>query len=279
MDHLPLNKYWTRRKHHNQHASLSSHVYSQLIHDLINGESEFVKELDFFTRHHLTHADSPDAPSEVGSQKEAIFRNVDDIKSFHSKWANLLMIGLVTYVCIGLHKCLGIDYHQMNFLHNFVCRTFFPKLSDCETDDDIAMSFLKNKEGFEKYLQYLVGQSLAESAVSDKIVHRFFKVTQLFSDRTCSFISLWIFLVSKPITLALKCKLYYFPGVQWERASQCGSFRSTCAQHQHLHPTTAGKATEVQGLSQGESFGTEHAVPPVKISSLCHRWEYITYIC
>lgn len=39
------------------------------------------------------------------------------------------------------------------------------------------MCFLKNKEGFEKYLHYLVGQSLAESAVSDKAVHRFFKVT------------------------------------------------------------------------------------------------------
>lgn len=39
------------------------------------------------------------------------------------------------------------------------------------------MCFLKSKEGFEKYLQYLVGQSQAESALSDKSVHRFFKVT------------------------------------------------------------------------------------------------------
>uniref|UniRef100_A0A667ZJT8 Obscurin, cytoskeletal calmodulin and titin-interacting RhoGEF a n=1 Tax=Myripristis murdjan TaxID=586833 RepID=A0A667ZJT8_9TELE len=37
------------------------------------------------------------------------------------------------------------------------------------------MRFLRSKEGFEKYLQYLVGQSEAESAVSDKTVHRFFK--------------------------------------------------------------------------------------------------------
>uniref|UniRef100_A0A8C9ZSF2 OBSCN n=1 Tax=Sander lucioperca TaxID=283035 RepID=A0A8C9ZSF2_SANLU len=37
------------------------------------------------------------------------------------------------------------------------------------------MCFLKNKDGFEKYLQYLVGQSQAESAVSDKAVHSFFK--------------------------------------------------------------------------------------------------------
>ncbi|XP_016525196.1 obscurin isoform X18 [Poecilia formosa] len=110
----------------------------QLMQDLINGESEFVKEVEFFTSHHMKHADSPDAPPDVCSQKETIFRNVDDIKSFHSK-------------------------------------TFLPKLHDCDTDDDVAMCFLKNKEGFEHYLQYLVGQSQAESAVSDKTVHRFFK--------------------------------------------------------------------------------------------------------
>ncbi|KAL7385988.1 hypothetical protein ABVT39_002583 [Epinephelus coioides] len=110
----------------------------QLIQDLINGEAEFVKEVDFFTTHHLKHAESPDAPPDVSSQKEAIFRNIDDIKTFHSK-------------------------------------SFLPKLNDCETDDDVAMCFLKNKEGFEKYLQYLVGQGLAESAISDKAVHHFFK--------------------------------------------------------------------------------------------------------
>ncbi|MED6247889.1 hypothetical protein ATANTOWER_020402, partial [Ataeniobius toweri] len=110
----------------------------QLIQDLINGESEFVKEVEFFTSHHLKHADISDAPPDVCSQKETIFRNVDDIKFFHSK-------------------------------------TFLPKLHDCDTDDDVAMCFLKNREGFEQYLQYLVGQSQAESAVSDKTVHRFFK--------------------------------------------------------------------------------------------------------
>ncbi|MED6264858.1 hypothetical protein CHARACLAT_019451, partial [Characodon lateralis] len=110
----------------------------QLIQDLINGESEFVKEVEFFTSHHMKHADSSDAPPDVCSQKKTIFRNVDDIKFFHNK-------------------------------------TFLPKLHDCDTDDDIAMCFLKNREGFEQYLQYLVGQSQAESAVSDKTVHRFFK--------------------------------------------------------------------------------------------------------
>ncbi|XP_041848261.1 obscurin-like [Melanotaenia boesemani] len=110
----------------------------QLIQDLINGESEFVKEVNFFTSHHLKHADCPDVPPDVSGQKEVIFRNIDDIKSFHSK-------------------------------------AFLPKLNECDTDDDVAMCFLRNKEGFEKYLQYLVGQSQAESTVSDKTVHHFFK--------------------------------------------------------------------------------------------------------
>ncbi|XP_038157477.1 obscurin isoform X14 [Cyprinodon tularosa] len=110
----------------------------QLMQDLINGELQFVREVEFFTSHHLKQADSSDTPPDVCSQKETIFRNVDDIKSFHSK-------------------------------------TFLPRLQDCDTDDDVAMCFLKNKEGFEQYLQYLVGQCQAESAVSDKTVHRFFK--------------------------------------------------------------------------------------------------------
>ncbi|XP_062259632.1 obscurin isoform X2 [Platichthys flesus] len=110
----------------------------QLIQEMINGESEFVKEVDFFTSHHMKHADIPDAPPDVNSQKETIFRNIDDIKSFHS-------------------------------------RAFLPTLNDCETDDDVAMCFLRSKAGFEQYLQYLVGQPQAESAVSDKAVHRFFK--------------------------------------------------------------------------------------------------------
>lgn len=65
----------------------------------------------------------------------------------------------------------------MHHSYDFLFRAFLPKLNDCDTDDDIAMCFLKNKEGFEKYLQYLVGHSQAESAISDKTVHSFFKVT------------------------------------------------------------------------------------------------------
>lgn len=85
----------------------------------------------------------------------------------------------------------------VKFPLNFVCRAFLPKLNDCETDDDVAMCFLKNKEGFEKYLQYLVGQSQADSAISDKTVHRFFKVTQLFTELLL--LHCGLYKVSKPI--------------------------------------------------------------------------------
>nr|XP_029479284.1 LOW QUALITY PROTEIN: obscurin-like [Oncorhynchus nerka] len=110
----------------------------QLIQDMINSEAEFVKEMDFFTSHHVKQVESPDAPSDVTSQKEAIFRNIHEIKAFHSEF-------------------------------------MFPKLRECDTDDDVAMRFLRSGEGFEKYLQYLVGQQKAETAISDKTVHHFFK--------------------------------------------------------------------------------------------------------
>ncbi|XP_029561101.1 obscurin isoform X13 [Salmo trutta] len=110
----------------------------QLIQDMINSEAEFVKEMDFFTSHHVKQVESPDAPSDITSQKEAIFRNINEIKAFHSE-------------------------------------SMLPKLIHCDTDDDVAMRFLRSGEGFEKYLQYLVGQQKAEAAISDKTVHRFFK--------------------------------------------------------------------------------------------------------
>ncbi|KAL0966229.1 hypothetical protein UPYG_G00292620 [Umbra pygmaea] len=110
----------------------------QLIQDMVNSEEEFVKELDFFTSHHVQHVESPDAPSDITSQKDVIFRNINDIKEFHDK-------------------------------------SMLPKLRECDTDDDVAMRFLRSGEGFEKYLQYLVGQHKAEAAVSDKDIHHFFK--------------------------------------------------------------------------------------------------------
>ncbi|XP_064848045.1 obscurin-like [Oncorhynchus masou masou] len=110
----------------------------QLIQDMINSEAEFVKEMDFFTSHHVKQVESPDAPTDITSQKEAIFRNIHEIKAFHSEF-------------------------------------MFPKLRECDTDDDVAMRFLRSGEGFEKYLQYLIGQQKAEAAISDKTVHHFFK--------------------------------------------------------------------------------------------------------
>ncbi|KAK7118676.1 hypothetical protein R3I94_022238 [Phoxinus phoxinus] len=110
----------------------------QLVQELINTETEFLKEIEFFTSHHLKRVDEESTPPDIASQKETIFRNISDLKSFHSS-------------------------------------SLLPGLRDCDTDDDIAMHFLKNSEGFEKYLQYLIGQSQAESAISEKEVHQYFK--------------------------------------------------------------------------------------------------------
>ncbi|XDV47855.1 hypothetical protein PO909_017402 [Leuciscus waleckii] len=110
----------------------------QLVQELINTETEFLKEIEFFTSHHLKRVDEESTPTDIASQKETIFRNISDLKSFHSS-------------------------------------SLLPGLRDCDTDDDIAMHFLRNSEGFEKYLQYLIGQSQAESAISEKEVHQYFK--------------------------------------------------------------------------------------------------------
>ncbi|XP_043082206.1 obscurin isoform X23 [Puntigrus tetrazona] len=110
----------------------------QLIQELISTETEFLKEMEFFASHHLKRVDEESTPSEIASQKETIFRNINDLKSFHSS-------------------------------------TLLPGLRDCDTDDDIAMHFLRNSEGFERYLQYLIGQLQAESVISEKEVHQYFK--------------------------------------------------------------------------------------------------------
>ncbi|XP_073686713.1 obscurin [Garra rufa] len=110
----------------------------QLVQELISTETEFLKEIEFVTSHHLKRVDEESTPPEIASQKETIFRNISDLKSFHSS-------------------------------------SLLPGLRDCDTDDDIAMHFLKNSEGFEKYLQYLIGHSQAESIISEKEVHKYFK--------------------------------------------------------------------------------------------------------
>lgn len=54
--------------------------------------------------------------------------------------------------------------------------TFFPELQKCDTDDDVAMCFLKNEAEFDKYITYLVGRVQAESIVVSKAVQEFYKV-------------------------------------------------------------------------------------------------------
>ncbi|XP_051543318.1 obscurin-like [Myxocyprinus asiaticus] len=110
----------------------------QLVQELISTESKFLKEIEFFTSHHLKRVDEESTPPDIASHKEAIFRNIDDLKSFHSS-------------------------------------SLLPGLHECDTDDDVAMHFLRNSEGFEKYLQYLIRQAQAESAISEKAVHQYFK--------------------------------------------------------------------------------------------------------
>ncbi|MGH0164441.1 UNVERIFIED_CONTAM: hypothetical protein FKN15_072700 [Acipenser sinensis] len=81
---------------------------------------------------------SPDIPPVIASQKATIFRNIDELSIFHSS-------------------------------------TLLPGLSQCDTDDDVAMCFIKNTDGFEKHIQFLVGRSQAESAVNSRAVKDFFK--------------------------------------------------------------------------------------------------------
>ncbi|KAE8595462.1 hypothetical protein XENTR_v10015758 [Xenopus tropicalis] len=112
---------------------------SILLQDLLNTEKEYVKELQFLENHHLHHTEnSPDIPENVASQKSTIFRNISDIGNFHSN-------------------------------------IFFPELKKCDTDDDIAMSFIKNEDEFNKYIMFLVGRVQAESVVLSDSIQEFYK--------------------------------------------------------------------------------------------------------
>ncbi|KAL7886884.1 hypothetical protein AOLI_G00046050 [Acnodon oligacanthus] len=110
----------------------------QLIQELISSENEFVREMEFLTSHHLEHIIDERTLPEIRIHKDVIFRNIGDIKTFHSS-------------------------------------VLLPGLKDCDTDDDVAMRFLKNTEGFQNYLQYLVGQTQAQATISEKPVHQYFK--------------------------------------------------------------------------------------------------------
>ncbi|XP_052331265.1 obscurin-like isoform X2 [Oncorhynchus keta] len=115
---------------------------SQLIQGLIDGEEEFVKEMKDFTSHYLHHLDtSPHVPINIINQKETIFRNIKDIMALHE-------------------------------------RSILPSLSECSTDDDVAMHLVKHAEDFQKYLQYMMGQTQAEACVTDKTIQQYFKNTR-----------------------------------------------------------------------------------------------------
>ncbi|KAM4870705.1 obscurin isoform X20 [Urocitellus parryii] len=111
---------------------------SSVIQELLNSEQTFVGELQFLQSHYIQQLDrAPRAPAAVASQKAVIFRNVQDISRFHS--------------------------------------SFLQDLQRCDTDDDVAMCFIKNQEAFEKYLEFLVGRVQAESVVVSTPVQEFYK--------------------------------------------------------------------------------------------------------
>uniref|UniRef100_A0A8C4MIZ6 Obscurin n=1 Tax=Equus asinus asinus TaxID=83772 RepID=A0A8C4MIZ6_EQUAS len=111
---------------------------SSVIQELLSSEQAFVGKLQFLQSHHIRHLDRcPHAPPAVASQKAVIFRNVQDISHFHS--------------------------------------SFLRELQSCDTDDDVAMCFIKNQAAFEKYLEFLVGRVQAEAVVVSTAVQDFYK--------------------------------------------------------------------------------------------------------
>ncbi|XP_009082964.1 PREDICTED: obscurin, partial [Acanthisitta chloris] len=112
---------------------------SVLIQELLISEEDYIQDLQFLQTHHLKYTETcPNVPGAVASQKSTIFRNIDDITHFHSS-------------------------------------VFLQSLQNCDTDDDVAMCFIKHEAEFNKYIQYLVGRVQAESIVVSKAVQDFYK--------------------------------------------------------------------------------------------------------
>ncbi|XP_043921975.1 obscurin [Protopterus annectens] len=113
--------------------------FNHLLQELVTSEEVFAQDLDFVVMHHLQHTEtSPDVPEYIINQKEAIFRNINDIFRFHSS-------------------------------------VFLPELHQCDTDDDAAMCFIKHSSEFDQYIHYLIGRVQAESLVVSKAVQEFYK--------------------------------------------------------------------------------------------------------
>ncbi|XP_059495977.1 obscurin isoform X15 [Stegostoma tigrinum] len=109
-----------------------------LVQDLIATEKEFTRNLQFFVDHYVKHTEtSAHVPPSVANSKETIFRNINEIADFHIS-------------------------------------TFLNDLLKCQTDDDIALCFIKNSDGFDKYMHYLVGQVQAESHITNPAVQDFY---------------------------------------------------------------------------------------------------------
>lgn len=68
----------------------ASHIlslHSATIRELLSSEQAFVDKLHFLESHYLQHLDrAAHVPPVVASQKAVIFRNVQDISRFHSRW-------------------------------------------------------------------------------------------------------------------------------------------------------------------------------------------------
>ncbi|XP_010182934.1 PREDICTED: obscurin-like, partial [Mesitornis unicolor] len=112
---------------------------SVLIQELLLSEEDYIQDLQFLQTHHLKYTETcPNVPGAIASQKSTIFRNIDDIARFHSS-------------------------------------IFLRGLQKCDTDDDVAMCFIKHEAEFNKYIQYLVGRVQAESIVVSKAVQDFYK--------------------------------------------------------------------------------------------------------
>ncbi|XP_071075350.1 obscurin isoform X4 [Desmodus rotundus] len=111
---------------------------SSVIQELLSSEQAFVGKLQFLQSHHMEYLDHcPHVPATVASQKAVIFRNMQELSHFH--------------------------------------RSFLQELQSCDTDDDVAMCFIKNQVAFEKYLEFLVGRVQAESVVVSTAVQEFYK--------------------------------------------------------------------------------------------------------
>ncbi|GCC29258.1 hypothetical protein chiPu_0007696 [Chiloscyllium punctatum] len=109
-----------------------------LVQDLIATEKEFTKNLQFFVDHYVKHTEtSAHVPPFLANSKETIFRNINEIADFHIS-------------------------------------TFLNDLLKCQTDDDIALCFIKNSDRFDKYMHYLVGQVQAESHITNPAVQDFY---------------------------------------------------------------------------------------------------------